>query len=172
MRHKARTFAIAFCSLWLAVAWWFPGYAWVTKEEPGYRLAGAFIAVAILAGAFHLVALLRFHRMVQLISAAEDDGLAAEGSTLFAANQRFRYTVRVIESAWVIGLGLLLLLSVSHPAIVKDPNYGRYVLSYFFGSIVATAYLTYRDLWVLGVVQRIDKDARGAQLSPVHQETP
>lgn len=152
-----------------AAAWWFLGYNWLLQQPPGYRMASAFITVAVAAGSLHFIAFLRFHRMARLIRQAERAGVAAKGSELVAVNQRFRYTTRTLEALWVVGLGVLGLLAVADPSIQLSPNYGRYVLTYFFGSVILTGYLTWRDLAVVRAVQQIDAEARAAQFGVVER---
>lgn len=149
-----------------ALLWWFPGYDWAVKPHT-YRIGALFTAVVIVAGAFHVEAFRKFHQMAKVVQAAEDAGMIGKGSTLFAVNQRFRYTMRVIEAAWVLGIGVLAILTVHYPKLALNPNYGRFVLSYFIGSIAMTGYLTYRDLHVLRVVRAMDV---GATLRPLDAE--
>lgn len=158
--RRARITVIAIA---LGLLWWFYGYNWAIKPHT-YRIGGIFLAVVLAAGAFHVEALWKFHKMVKVVQAAEDAGMIGKGSTLFAVNQRFRYTVRVLEGLWVFGIGVLAIISVHYPKLETNPNYGRFVLSYFIGSIALTGYLTYRDLHVLRVVRAMDV---GAVLEPV-----
>lgn len=156
------TVVLRVCVAAAAVLWWFFAADWLT-DNTGYHLALVFLGTSIAAGVLHGVAWWRFHRIARLIKTAEAEGLAAPGSELVAVNQRFRFAVRVLESLWVVGLGVLICISINHPGIQTNANYQRFVLTYFVGSIVLTGYLTWRDLRVLQRVQRIDAEARAAQ---------
>lgn len=140
----------------LGLSWWFLLSDWFSRQG-SYRLSVLYGVIVVVASFFHVVAFQRFARMVRVIRDDEKLGYAEEGSTLFALNQRFRYATRVIESAWVLGLAIIGIISVHHPTLLANPNYTRFVITYFVGSVVLTGYLTYRDLHVLNMIRKIDE---------------
>lgn len=140
------------------VAWWLYGIDWLDK--PGsYRISVAYTVVVIVAAVVHGRALWRYNRMVRQVRKEEEKGTIEEGSTLFAANQRFRYIVRILESAMVLGLGVVGIIAVKHPAVALNPNYTKLFVTYLMGSVAVTGYLTFRDLRVLQIMRKIDNAA-------------
>jgi hypothetical protein len=134
--------------------WWFYVIDWIAR--PGYRISIIYTSIVLVAAVLHARALLRFHRMVRHIKIEERLGETKPGSTLFAVNQRFRYLVRIIESAVVMIIGILGLLSVHNPHIILSHNYIRLIITYFVGSVAATGYLTLRDLQVINQIRRLN----------------
>lgn len=138
------------------IVWWVWG---VEKLSPPHSpLAGiVYTSVVLFAGWWHVKAVIRFSRMTKLIRMQEHAGIAEPGSTSFAANQRFRYIMRVGESVVVLAIGILAILATYYPEIQLNPNYFKLVISYFVGSILLTGILTIRDLWVLDAVKKLQK---------------
>lgn len=140
----AKPLAIAIIVV-VAILWWFYGADWISK--PGtYRVGIAYGVVVFGALVFHLKALIEYAHMVSVTREAEKAGVLDAGAILYALNQRFRYAARALESTFGVGLVALTIIQVHHPVILANPNYARYVLTYFFGTVVMTAYLTIRDL--------------------------
>lgn len=149
-----RAAALTFAATVLIGLW--VGYSYLFA--PGtYRLAFCYLAVVFGALCLHVTALRRFHRMTVTIRKAEKAGLAEQGSTLFAANQRFRYAARCVEALWLAGLGALLILEVHHPALAAHKGFGWFVLTYIIGPPLLTGYLTFRDLRVASSVNKADR---------------
>lgn len=140
----------------LFLVWWFIGTDWISKPR-SYRGGGFYTAVVVLTGGFHLRAVVRFHRMVKLLRLEESAGVAPPGSVYFALNQRLRYVMRAAESLLVFTIGILAILSVTHPVIAFNKNYTRLLLTYLVGSVLLTGFLTIRDLWVINVVKKVAK---------------
>lgn len=132
--------------------WWFYAIDWLIV--PGtYRTATAYLCVVLVSSCFHVHAFARFVKMTRRIRRAEMLGAVEPGSTLFAANQRFRYFTRLCEATVMMTVGILGLVSVHHPGVSYNPSYVRLILTYLIGTIAVTGYLTYRDLKVLNVVR-------------------
>jgi hypothetical protein len=160
--------AVLFALAFLAV-WWFIISDWLVADPRSPRVGLVYTGVVLASSAWHYRALYRFDRMTRRLRKEERAGLAAPGSTTFAANQRFRYLMRGIESIIVLAIGILATLSVYHPSIATNPEYTRLVITYFIGSVALTGYLTIRDLWVLNKVRQLalSKDD-DATLYPAH----
>lgn len=65
--------------------------------------------------------------------------------------------MRAAESLLVFTIGILAILSVTHPVIAFNKNYTRLLLTYLVGSVLLTGFLTIRDLWVINVVKKVAK---------------
>lgn len=136
------------------ILWWVYGVE--ALSPPHSPLAGiVYTSVVVFAGAWHVKAVIRFSRMTKLVRMQEHAGIAEPGSTSFAANQRFRYTMRVLESIVVLAIGILSIVAAYHPSIQLNPNYFKLVITYFVGSILLTGILTIRDLWVLDAIKKL-----------------
>lgn len=160
--------------LWLAALglmalWWFVFVDWLDGNPRSPKIGIFYTSVVVFSSFWHIKALRRFNKMTRLLRAEETAGLAPAGSTTFAANQRFRYAMRVAESVIVFAIGVLAIASVYHPKIALNTNYTRLVITYFIGSILLTGILTIRDLWVINKVKQLaDEDA--PTLVPVHHK--
>lgn len=140
----------------LAALW--IGYGWLITPQT-YQLPIIYACVGVATAVVNVVALRRFHRMYTLILNAEQQGLAEPGATLFSANQRFRYFVRAVESAWVLGLAAIILLEVSNPSLGTQKVIGWFIVSFFIGAPMLTGYLTIRDLHVVNTLRAHDTRA-------------
>lgn len=136
------------------VIWWFYIADWISKPRT-YRGGIFYICAVVLTLGFHIRAFLRFNRMTKLLRLEEATGDTPPGSTIFAANQRFRYAARLVESCVVLLIGVLAIASVSNPTIQLNKNYFRLVITYFVFSILLTGYLTFRDLLVVDRVKKL-----------------
>lgn len=139
------------------LVWWFIVADWL--NSPHSPRAGIFYtAVVLISSGWHLRALYRFSKMTQRLRKEERAGLAPPGATTFAANQRFRYLMRALESVVVLAIGILAIVAAYRPEVTLNPNYIRLVLTYFIWSILLTGYLTMRDLWVINKVRALAQD--------------
>lgn len=135
--------------------WWFYVTDWISRPR-SYRAGVFYVCCVLLSSGWHLRALVRFNRMVKVVRREELAGTSPEGSTLFAANQRFRYAMRSIEAIVVLTIGTVAILSVKNPSLQLNKNYIRLVLTYFIGSVLLTGYLTVRDLVVIDRVKKLN----------------
>lgn len=152
-----KIWAGVFVTLVLTALWWFYGADWLVNKPQSPRVGWTYIAVVIVSSVWHFRALYRFNKMTRMLRAEERAGIAPVGSTTFAANQRFRYLMRSIESVLVFILGVLIIISAYRPKVATNPNYLRLILTYFIGSVLLTGFLTIRDLWVLNTVRKINE---------------
>jgi hypothetical protein len=151
----------------LCFVWWVTivDYALARPgDTSNHHSVYVFLGLVAVSTPLHVWAYRKFNRMLQITRRAEEAGLAERGSGLFAENQRFRYLVRTLESCYLIVLSGLAFYASEHPAFLLNRNYGKFVLTYFFGTIMATAYLTYRDLRVLECLRKMDRETRAARL--------
>lgn len=154
---KRRVISVAVVSV-LVVVWWLWVAEWLNKPQ-SYRLVTAYLVIGIISAGFHTRALFRFIRMVRNVRKDERLGLAEPGSTVFAINQRFRYTVRVCESALIVAVSALGILSIKDTGLRTSHTYIRLVVTYLVGTVVLTGYLTIRDLRVVNFVRRVTDEA-------------
>jgi hypothetical protein len=153
-------------ALWTAVVlvvvalWWFiivDYFIARPNHKPNYHLPILLLVIVLVTCAWHVRALYRFHKMTKAISQEEILGDAPPGSTVFAANQRFRYFMRTIESMVVLVVSIIIFVAVSSPSIAVNHQYSRLVITYFVGSILITGYLTFRDLRVVNHVKKTNE---------------
>lgn len=145
----------------LFLLWWGPVVEYAMADPTGYNTTHVFATFVLFSTPLHLVAWKRYSKMLKVTEHAEKVGLVDPGSALFARNQRFRYTIRALEALYLIVVAGMAAYAVGHPSFQTNKTYSKVVLTYIFGTIAATAYLTYRDLHVLQLLKRIDLKVSG-----------
>lgn len=65
--------------------------------------------------------------------------------------------MRCFEGALLIAIAVVLIIGVTHPALLVNKHYGRLVITYFLGTIALTGYLTIRDLIVIDIVKKFSQ---------------
>jgi hypothetical protein len=160
-RFILRWTVIACC----AVAWWLWGVSWVDQQGTNHAVL-LYLILGIIGGMLHFYALYRFNRMVRNVRKDETLGLADSGSTGFALNQRFRYIMRSAEALLIITVAVFGLIGLQNTGFVRTALYIKTVFTYLIGSVVVTAYLTWRDLRVINMVRKNSSDD-AATLRPI-----
>ena len=97
-----------------------------------------------------------YDSQLKIVRRIEKEGGMEDGSTLVAVNQRVRYVIRMGMAVVGILIGFGGIYGVYNPSFGNSVVFGISVLIYFYGSEVATGYLTIRDERVIQKILEID----------------
>lgn len=100
-----------------------------------------------------------YSKQLDLLRAMEGRGTVVKGTEIVAVNLRVRYAIRIVLAIMGILIGVGGILGVYDHALGESTIFTGIVLSYFFGSEIATGYLTIRDKRVIDRLMRIDAAA-------------
>lgn len=130
------------------------------------RYLPAIIWIILLA--FVLTRHVRVYRLydsqLRIVQKIEEAGGIEDGSTLVAVNQRVRYVIRIALAVAGILIGIGGIFGVYNPTFGNSVVFGIAVLVYFYGSEIATGYLTIRDERVIARILEIDNAQRDRAL--------
>lgn len=125
-----------------------------------YFAAFLWIALLVFVLTRHIRVYRMYDRQLHIVRKIEDAGGIEDGSTLVALNQRVRYIVRIGLAVGGIVIGFAGVYGIYQPNFGRSLLFGLSVLVYFYGSEVATGYLTIRDERVVQSILEIDDNQR------------
>jgi hypothetical protein len=105
----------------------------------------------------HIRVYRKYDQQLKIVRKIEAEGGIEDGSTLVALNQRVRYMVRITLAIAGIGIGFGAIYGIHNSGFGKSALFGLMVLTYFYGSEIATGYLTIRDERVISRILEIDQ---------------
>lgn len=108
----------------------------------------------------HLKVYRLYDSQLKIVRQIEREGGMEDGSTLVAVNQRVRYVIRMGLAISGILIGIGGIYGVYKPDFGRSVVFGLTVLAYFYGSEIATGYLTIRDERVIARILEIDNRSR------------
>ena len=125
-----------------------------------YLAAFIWIALLVFVLTRHIKVYRMYDRQLHIVKQIEEEGGLEDGSTLVALNQRVRYIVRICLAVEGIVIGFAGVYGIYEPDFGRSLLFGLAVLFYFYGSEVATGYLTIRDERVVESILEIDDNQR------------